>query len=363
MDGWTDGQVDTRALFRPSARPPVTRVTYAIAPPSHFAPVVQSDPESPQPTEVTMASSKTGLLGVFKQAFKDFTDDDCMTSAAALSYYTVFSLPAILMLIMLLVSSVMDPADVRGGLESQLESLMGPSAGGEVRTMLEETERPGGGLIPTIVGIVALVFGATGALGQLQAALNRAWNVEPDPKQGGIKSFLTKRLFSFGMLLSIAFLLLVSLVISATLSGVGDRLSGFLPSGLSGPVLHALNLGVSLLVISLLFAAMFKVLPDAKIAWRSVWVGGIVTAVLFVLGKFLIGLYIGQSNPGEAYGAAGSLIVMLLWIYYSALIVLFGAEFTETWAEKRGEGIEPEAGAVRVRQDKQRVGEAGSTAS
>jgi membrane protein len=308
-----------------------------------------------------MADSKPGLLGIFKQSFKDFMEDDCMTSAAALSYYTVFSLPAILMLIMLLVSSVMDPSDVRGGLEAQLQSLMGPGAGGQVRTMLEETERPGGGLLPTIVGLVALAFGATGALGQLQAALNRAWDVEPDPNQGGIKSFLTKRLFSFGMLLSIAFLLLVSLAISAMLSGIGDRLSGFLPSGLSAPVLHALNLGISLAVISLLFAAMFKVLPDAKVAWRSVWVGGVVTAVLFVVGKFLIGLYIGNSNPGEAYGAAGSLIVMLLWIYYSAIIVLFGAEFTESWAEKRGEGVEPEPGAVRVRREKQRIGELGSS--
>ena len=308
-----------------------------------------------------MANIKTGVLGIFKQSFSDFMKDDCMTSAAALSYYTVFSLPAVLMLIMLLVSSVMDPSDVRGGLESQMESLMGPSAGGEVRTILRETERPGGGLIPTIVGIVALVFGATGALGQLQAALNRAWNVEPDPNQGGIKNFLTKRLFSLGMLFSIAFLLLVSLVISAVLSGLGDRLSGFLPAGLSEPVLQALNFAVSLLVIGFLFAAMFKVLPDAKVAWRSAWVGGFATALLFVIGKFLIGLYLGQSNPGEAYGAAGSLIVLLLWIYYSSIILLFGAEFTETWAEKRGEGIEPEPGAVRVRQEKQRVGELGSS--
>ena len=304
-----------------------------------------------------MASQKPGLLGILKQSFKDFMKDDCMTSAAALSYYTVFSLPAVLMLIMLLVSSIMDPSDVRGGLESQMESLMGPSAGGEVRTILRETERPGGGLIPTIVGIVALVFGATGALGQLQAALNRAWNVEPDPNQGGIKNFLTKRLFSLGMLFSIAFLLLVSLVISAVLSGLGDRLSGFLPAGLSEPVLQALNFAVSLLVIGFLFAAMFKVLPDAKVAWRSAWVGGFATALLFVIGKFLIGLYLGQSNPGEAYGAAGSLIVLLLWIYYSSIILLFGAEFTETWAEKRGEGIEPEPGAVRVRQEKQQIQE------
>jgi len=309
-----------------------------------------------------MASQKSGLLGIFKQSFKDFMKDDCMTSSAALSYYTVFSLPAVLMLIMLVVSAVMDPADVRGGLEAQLESLMGPSAGGEVRTILQETERPGGGLIPTLVGIVALVFGATGALGQLQAALNRAWNVAPDPKQGGIKSFLTKRLFSLGMLLSIAFLLLVSLVISGALSAVGDRLSGFLPSGLSGAVLQLLNIVVSLLVIGFLFAAMFKVLPDAKVEWRSAWVGGFVTALLFVIGKFLIGLYLGQSNPGEAYGAAGSLIVLLLWIYYSSLIMLFGAEFTESWAEARGHGVQPEPGAIRIPKDERHIGELGSSA-
>ncbi len=306
-----------------------------------------------------MARQQTGLLGILKQTFSDFMKDDCLTSAAALSYYTVFSLPAVLMLMMLLVSTVMDPTDVRGGLESQLESLMGPSAGSEVRTILQETERPGGGLIPTIVGVVALVFGATGALGQLQAALNRAWNVKPDPTQGGIKSFLTKRLFSLGMLLSIAFLLLVSLVVSAALGGLGDRLSGFLPSGFSAPVLEALNFAVSLLVSGFLFAAMFKVLPDAKVAWRSAWIGGFATALLFVIGKFLIGLYLGTSNPGEAYGAAGSLILLLLWIYYSGLIVLFGAEFTETWAEGRGEGVQPEPGAVRVRREKELPGREG----
>jgi membrane protein len=299
-----------------------------------------------------MATEKAGLFGIFKHSFKEFMDDDCMTSAAALSYYTVFSLPAILMLLMLVVSAFMDPSDVQGGLESQLRSLMGPSAGGEVRTMIQESERPGGGLIPTIVGIVALIFGATGAMGQLQAALNRAWDVAPDPNQGGIKSFLTKRLFSLGMLLSIAFLLLVSLVVSTMISGVGDRLAGFLPAGLSEGVLQVINLVVSFVVISLLFGAMFKVLPDAKVSWRSALTGGAVTGILFVIGKFLIGLYIGKSNPGEAYGAAGSLIVMLLWIYYSGLIVLFGAEFTEAWAEKRGEGIEPEPGAVRVKQEK-----------
>jgi membrane protein len=308
-----------------------------------------------------MAQSRTGVLGILKESFRDFMKDDCMDSAAALSYYTIFSLPAILVLILLLVSSVMDPSDVRGGLEAQMESLMGSSAGGQVRTIIQEAEqRPRSGLLPTILGIAGLLFGATGAFGQLQKALNRAWNVEPDAHQGGIKNFLTKRIFSFGMILVVAFLLLVSLVISAALSGLGGRLQSFLPEGFSESVLQGVNLVISFGVIVLLFAALFKVLPDAKISWRSVWVGAAVTAALFVLGKFLIGFYLGKSNPGEAYGAAGSLAVLLLWVYYSAIILLLGAEFTETWAERRGEGIEPEPGAVRVRQEKQRLGQLGA---
>jgi membrane protein len=304
-----------------------------------------------------MANARTGILGLFKKSISDFMADDCMDSAAALSYYTIFSLPAILVLLLLLVSSVMNASDVRGGLESQMQSLMGPTAGEQVRTIIEKADqKPSSGALPTILGILGLIFGATGAFGQLQKSLNRTWDVEPDPDQGGLKAFLSKRVFSLGIILVVAFMLLVSLVISAALSGMGDRLGSFLPSGLSEPVLQAVNLVISLAAITLLFAAMFKVLPDAKISWRSVWVGAVFTAVLFVLGKYVIGLYLGKSNPGQAYGAAGSLAVLLLWIYYSSLIVLFGAEFTETWAQdRRGETIEPEPGAIRVKREKQRV--------
>jgi membrane protein len=309
-----------------------------------------------------MAKTGPGVAGLLRQTVNDFLEDDCMDSAAALAYYTIFSLPAILVLILTLISAVMNPSDVRGGLEGQLQNLMGPSAGEQIRTIIRQAEqKPHNGAIPTILGIAGLLFGATGAFGQLQKALNRAWNVEPDPNQGGLKNFLTKRVFSLGMILVLAFFLLVSLVISAAITGMGDRLSGFLPSGLSAPFLEVLNLVISLVVITLLFAALFRVMPDAKIAWRSVWVGAAVTAVLFVIGKFLIGFYLGKSNPGQAYGAAGSLAVLLLWVYYSAIILLFGAEFTETWAERRGEGVEPEPGAVRVRREKRRVGELGPT--
>jgi membrane protein len=300
-----------------------------------------------------MQQGRGGVFGVVKQGVRDFFEDDCMSAAAALSYYTVFSLPAVLVLLLLVLGAVLDPADVRGGLERQLEALMGPGAGESVRTILSESEQPGGGLVRTLLGVGALLFGATGALLQLQQALNRAWEVEA--RGSGFRAFIGKRVFSLGLLMAIAFFLLVSLAVSAALSAVGDRIGALLPEGMSSAVLFVVNVVISLAVIGLLFAVMFKVLPDARIAWRDVRVGAAVTALLFMAGKFLIGFYIGRSNPGEAYGAAGSLVVLLLWIYYSSIIVLLGAELTQAWASARGKGIEPERGAVRVKRGKRVV--------
>jgi membrane protein len=289
---------------------------------------------------------------------KDFIEDDCQTQAAALSYYTIFSLPPLLVLILMILGKLVDPQDIRGQLETQIGALMGPSATEQIRTILQEAHAPGSSaLLPTVLSIIALILGATGAFGQLQAALNRAWEVAPDPQQGGLKAFLLKRVFSFGMILSVAFLLLVSLVVSAALSAFGDALGGMLPEGVSATLLQVLNQVISLAVVTALFAVIFRVLPDARVAWRDVWVGAAVTAVLFVVGKFLIGFYLGRSNPGEAFGAAGSLAVMLVWIYYSSMILLLGAEFTQAWAEARGGGIAPERGAVRVVQEKKQVRE------
>lgn len=297
-------------------------------------------------------------LTLVKDSGKDFIDDDCPTQAAALSYYTIFSLPPLLMLILLILGAVLDPQDIQGQLESQIGGLMGPSATEQIRTILQQAHQPGsGGLLPTLLSIGALLLGATGAFGQLQAALNRAWEVAPDPQQGGLKAFLLKRVFSFGMILSIAFLLLVSLMLSAALTAFGGALGGLLPDGVSTTLLQVLNQVISFVVIGGLFAAMFKVLPDAVVSWRDVSVGAGATALLFVIGKFLLGLYLGRSNPGQAFGAAGSLAVMLVWIYYSSMILLFGAEFTQAWAERRGSGIAPENGAVRVVQEKRQVRE------
>jgi membrane protein len=305
-----------------------------------------------------MAMQRRGAVQLVKDTFKGFSEDDCPTMAAALSYYTVFSLPPLLVLLLTLLGAVMDPQDIQGSLEAQMRSAMGPSGAEQVRTILANADRPGsGGALPTVLSVIALLLGATGVFGQLQAALNKAWGVAPDPDKGGVKAMLAKRVFGVGMVLGLAFILLVSLVVSAVLAAFGEQLGRYLPSGLSAPVLEAINFAGSLAVISLLFAAIFKVLPDAEIAWRDVIVGAVVTALLFVAGKFALGLYLGRSNPGEAFGAAGALALMLVWIYYSSMIVLLGAEFTQVWAERRGSGIVPEKGAVRVVRETRRLAE------
>lgn len=305
-----------------------------------------------------MASSKTGYFGLLKQTFRDFSEDECTSMAAALAYYTVFSLPPLLLIIVMIAGAVMGPQQVQEAIHGQFGSLMGQSGADEIRTIIEkaqETKQPNSGRpLASVLSIAALLFGATGAFAQLQMALNKAWEVEPDPKQGGIRNFIVKRFFSFGMILGIAFLLLVSLALTAAISAMGGALGRMIP-GIGEPLLHVLNFVVSFGVITLLFAAMFKILPDAEIALRDVWVGALITALLFMIGKFAIGFYLGKSNPGEAYGAAGSLAIMLLWVYYASLILFFGAEFTQTWAEERGSGIRPEPGAVRVEEKKEHL--------
>jgi membrane protein len=287
------------------------------------------------------------MLSLLKETVREFLNDGAMRVAAALSYYTVFALPPLLVLLIMIAGTIWEPADVHGGIEAQIRALLGPQGAEGVREMLANANAPGkGGLLPTLLGIGALLFGATGAFIQLQSALNTTWNVTPDPRMGGVRNFLRKRVLSLGLVLVLGFLMLVSLALSALLTAFGDRVGSYLPEALSGVVLQALQMAVSLVVITFFFAALFRLLPDAVIEWRDVWVGAAATGVFFVLGKFLIGLYIGQSDPGSAYGAAGSLAVILLWIYYASIIVLLGSEFTQVWARRRGAGIQPEPGAA-----------------
>jgi membrane protein len=299
-------------------------------------------------SELSTQESRSSV-SLLKETVKEFSDDDCTMMAASLSYYTVFSLPPIVFIVIFIAGLFVQRTTVEDEVLGQIRGMIGSSAADQVRTMLQRTsaETSGAGL-SLIISIGALLLAATGVFAQLQAALNRAWGVMPDPRQGGVKSFLGKRLLSLGMVLAIGFLLLVSLALSAMVSALSVHFRSLLPASLSEGTLHLVNAGVSFVIFALLFAAIYKWLPDAKITWRDVWVGALGTAILFAVGKSLIGLYLGHSNVATAYGAAGALAVIMVWVYYTASILLLGAEFTQVWARRRGGRIQPEKDAIRV---------------
>ena len=270
-------------------------------------------------------------------------DDDVPVLAAAIAYYTVFSLPPLLVLLVGIAGAVLGPDEVARIIAEQTRSAIGPGAASEIDTMISNAGSLGGGLAGQLFGVIGLLIGATGAFAALQKALNRAWDVEDATEGNPLWSILLKRVLSLGMVLTVAFFLLVSLVVSAALTAVGDVAAGAVGGGAAGFGVQVLNVVVSLAIVTGLFAVLFKYLPDAEVSWRDVAVGGAVTAVLFTVGKSLIGIYLGQSEPGSAFGAAGSLALILIWVYYSALILLVGAEFTQVWAEQAGEGIDPDA--------------------
>ena len=284
---------------------------------------------------------------VIKQTFSEFISDDCPSMAAGLAYYTVFSLPPLLVLIVTIAGFFWSPEVLQGTIETQIEGMVGESGKEQIHNMMAEAEQSERSGWKMALGIIVLLVGATGVFAQLQHALNKTWEVEPDPSQGGVKNFIMKRILSLGMILAVAFLLLVSLVMTTVLSAAGDVVGGWLPSGVSSVWPIVINMVVSFVVIWLLFAAMFKFLPDARIEWRDVWIGAAITALMFMIGKALIGIYLGSQVSG-----AGPVILILLWIYYSAMILLIGAEFTQVWARSYGKRIEPKAGAIRVEHKK-----------
>jgi membrane protein len=276
----------------------------------------------------------------------EFLEDDCMSMAASLAYYTVFSLAPMLVIVIVVAGLFVTPEQATAAVDAQLEGLIGPEGAAQIGVMIAHVRAdPGGSLVVRTLGLLAVLAGATAVMVQLQTALNRAWNVMPDPESGGAWTFLTKRLLSFGMILGMAVLLLVSLLLSAVLTAIADRAAYLLPMG-SALAPRLTELGVSFVVTTLLFMALYKLMPEARIRWSDVAVGSVVTALLFTIGKSLIALYLGQSNVGTAYGGASSLAVVLVWVYYSAVIVLFGAEFTQVWTRRYGGGLHPVAGAV-----------------
>lgn len=276
--------------------------------------------------------------------------------ASALSFATFFSLPALLGLLLTLIGAIADPLEVERAITSQIRSLVGEAGADQVRTVIQHSRQQG--MEPTVRAVISgvmLLFGATAAFASLQNALNRAWNVKPDPLRGQVRNFLAKRVFSFGVMLTVGFMLLVSLSLTATLTAVGTRLTSGL--GVPDAVLRVADAVFSFAIVTAMFAAMFKLLPDAKVAWRDVGVGAVGSAVFFVLGKLAIGYYLGRTDPGSAYGAAGSLAIIMIWVYYTSMIVLFGAMFTRMWAEWYGRGVRPEEGAVEFAEIEKRVKE------
>ena len=285
----------------------------------------------------------SNLPTLFKLSYQDWKEDKASRLSAALAYYTIFSLAPMLLIIIAVTGLFWSQDVVQSQVLNQIEGLVGAEGRTFVSDLLTSASNPAKGIFATIIGIVTLLFGALGVFNELHNALNTIWEVKEEETTGfveSIKKVIFGRLLSFTMILGIGFLLLVSLVISAALSAVQETIGNAIP--VSEILLQIVNLIISIGVITVLFALIFKFLPDADIAWRDVWLGAFVTALLFSLGKFLIGLYLGNSSVGSSFGAAGSLVLLLLWIYYSAQILLFGAEFTQVYANKLGSKIVPE---------------------
>lgn len=278
------------------------------------------------------------LWEILKETGSDWSKDDATRLAAALAYYTVLSIAPLLVVAVSVAGLVFGEEAARGQIAGQLSSVVGPEAGKGIQTLLSNAKAPDDGTIGSIVGIVVLLFGASGVFGELQQSMNSIWKVEPKPGLG-VWGWIRARFFSFSMVLGVAFLLLVSLLLSAVLAGIGGAFSTALPGG--AWLWEGVNFVVSLGVITVLFALIFKVVPDVEIQWRDVWIGAAVTALLFTLGKFGLGLYLGRASVASPYGAAGSLIVLVIWVYYAAQILFMGAEFTQVYARHRGSRIAP----------------------
>jgi membrane protein len=288
-----------------------------------------------------------GVRALFGEAFTGWREHKASNMAAALAYYTVFSLAPILVISIAVAGLVFGQEAAEGRIVGQISGLVGRESALALEAMIAAARAPSSSIAATVLGLATLLFGATGVFGELQDSLNTIWGVKPKPGRGLIR-LLKTRFVSFTMVLGIGFLLLVSLVVSAAISAIGAWLSGLLP--LPEVVLQGINLVVSIAVVALLFAMIFRFLPDVEIGWRDVWAGAVFTAVLFGLGKLAIGLYLGKSSVASSYGAAGALVLILVWVYYSAQILFFGAELTRAWAYQQGSRIAPDEDAVPASQ-------------
>lgn len=283
--------------------------------------------------------SPKNLWKVIKLTFKDFSQDSIPKKSAALAYYTIFSLPGMLIVIITILDTVYGRDASQGTIQREISSFVGPAAALQIQEVIHNANVSGKTAIAAVVGIATLIVGATTMFGEIQDSINMIWNLRAKPKKGWVK-LLINRLLSFSMVITLAFLLLVSLVISGIVLLFSQRLAAYFPQ-FTIMLVSVINLLLSFVVTAFLFAVVFKVLPDAKIRWRDVSVGAVATTLLFMAGKFIIGFYLGKSSVESTYGAAGSIILILLWIYYSSMILYFGAAFTKEYAQHFGQHIYP----------------------
>ena len=279
------------------------------------------------------------LALIFRDTFVQWLDRDPFRSTAVIAFYTIFSLPGLLVIIINLAGYFYGQEAVTRRISSEIEGMIGGNTAKDIEAIIANASVNQDFTFASLIGIATLIFGATGVFYQLQQTLNSIWEVKPEPKRKIIKMILD-RIFSFGLIIAVGFLLLVSLVLSALLSLLSEWVS-FYFSETFNVLFRILDFSLSLSVVTFLFAAIFKFLPDAKVPWRDVWIGAFVTALLFVVAKLALGFYFGNSNPASAYGAAGTVILIMLWVSYAGSIVLFGAEFTRIHANRRGARVKP----------------------
>lgn len=296
-------------------------------------------------TYFTKKALKNGLI-ILRASFNGFIDDMALKYSASLAYYTVFSLAPMLLLVISLASIFLSRDAFQGKLFAEINGVVGADAAREIQDTIRHLEMSGKSTLSVIIGVLTLLVGATTVFGEIQESINLIWQVKPKPKAAWIK-LIKDRLWSGSMIVTLGFLLLVSLLLNGALLALSEKLRSFLPE-ITVLIFNLANLAISFVVITVLFAVIFKVLPDAKINWRDVLPGAVFTAVLFMVGRLLIGIYISKSGTSSTYGAAGSLIIILLWVYYTAIILYFGAEFTRAYADFYGIKIEPAEFAVHV---------------
>ncbi len=285
---------------------------------------------------------------LLKQTFQSWNEDKAARLAAALSFYAVFAMAPVLIIALAVAGQVLGPVQVQTQLLNQLTATIGPQGADLIQSMLENARKPADSLVASILALGALILGAAGAFGQLQDALNTIWEVRTRTGSA-IRRLLAEKFLSFLMVMGLGLVLLASLIASTALSALNTSIGG--PATPATDILGVINLFVSFGVLALVFAVILKVIPDVHLRWRDVWPGALLTAVLFTLGKYAIGLYLAHSSVGSAYGAAGSLVIILLWIYYSAQIFLLGAEFTKVYARRCGSPVRPTLNAQTVTAD------------